>query len=172
MGFFAIEPETNELIHVSKWKIKYPETNAVCEVCEKELSIWCDSHQGMQEHFHHNPNSNSPLSDKNGKRYEGLYPTESDEENAKKIRRLVFANLWQVYKKYREIIEGDKKGGRALLRQVEFREMLEKADKKNIWAYKDLTLKYVPYILLVNYGMFGKGNARKRKVHFVFHSEM
>ena len=31
MGYYVIDPETNEEIHVSKWKIKYPDQDASCE---------------------------------------------------------------------------------------------------------------------------------------------
>jgi len=69
-------------------------------------------------------------------------------------------------------MKGNQKGNEAFLYKKEFKEMIDKADERNIWAYKGLTLKYVPYVLLVTYGVFSKKDLRKRKVHFVFDSLM
>lgn len=81
-------------------------------------------------------------------------------------------NLRPIYQKCKEIMKGNQKGNETFLYKKEFKEMIDKADERNIWAYKGLTLKYVPYVLLVNYRVFSKKDLRKRKVHFVFDSLM
>ncbi|TFW48661.1 hypothetical protein ES895_26965 [Bacillus sp. 007/AIA-02/001] len=172
MGYYVIDPETNEEIHVSKWKIKYPDQDASCEVCNTAVYVRADATPNRQDHFAHYKHSNCPTIKDGRKKYEHLHPTEKDEENAKKIKREVVANLWPIYQKCKEIMKGNQKGNQAFLYKKEFKEMIEKADEGNIWAYKGLILKYVPYVLLVNYGVFSKKDFRKRKVHFVFDSLM
>lgn len=50
--------------------------------------------------------------------------------------------------------------------------MIFKASERNVWFYKGMTLKYLPYVLLVNYGVFQKEEHRKNKVYFVFDSKL
>ncbi|WIY58987.1 hypothetical protein [Bacillus arachidis] len=164
MGYYVIDPETNEEIHVSKWKIKYPGQDAICEVCDKSMYVRADATPDRADHFAHYPHSNCPTSKESRKKYEDLYPTEIDEENAKRIKREVVANLWPIYQKCKEIMKGNQKSNDAFLYQKEFKEMIQKADERNIWAYKGLTLKYVPYVLLVNYGVFPKRGSAEIRV--------
>ncbi|WP_121640692.1 hypothetical protein [Virgibacillus sp. Bac330] len=54
----------------------------------------------------------------------------------------------------------------------DYKEMIEKASKRNIWFYKGMEEKYLPYVLLVNYGIFEKNKFHKEKTYFVFDSKL
>lgn len=162
MGYHAIDPETNEKIHVKDWEVKYPGLDATCDVCNTEMYIRAEATSDKKPHFAHYPKrSNCPTILKHRKRYEDFVPTEIDRVNAEDIKKTVLANLWGTFLKCQEIME-------TKLYESEFKSMIKKANERNIWLYKGLTMKYVPYILLVNYGVFPKTDKRSKKVHFVF----
>ncbi|PEJ23200.1 hypothetical protein CN887_21040 [Bacillus pseudomycoides] len=162
MGYYVFDPETNEKIHVREWEIKYPGLDAICDVCHTDLYIRAEATSDKQPHFTHYPKrSNCPTILKNRKKYEDFKPVEIDRENAENIKKTVLANLWGTFLKCQEIM-GTK------LYESEFKSMIKKANDRNIWLYKGLTMTYVPYILLVNYGEFPKTDKRAKKVHFVF----
>ncbi|WP_304521629.1 hypothetical protein [Bacillus toyonensis] len=109
MGYYVIDPETNEEIHVSTWKIKYPNQDASCEVCNTPVYVRADATPNRQDHFSHYKHSNCPTIKDGHKKYEHLHPTEKDEENTKRIKREVVANLWPIYQKMQRDYERQSK---------------------------------------------------------------
>ncbi|AMO35282.1 hypothetical protein [Lysinibacillus sphaericus] len=48
-------------------------------------------------------------------------------------------------------------------------DVLQKANDKSIWYYKGLTNETLPYVLVVNYGVFPKTKKlRNEDVHYIF----
>ncbi|OUB81193.1 hypothetical protein [Bacillus wiedmannii] len=164
MTNFAFHPVTHEKISIEEWQRKYMEETPICAVCNKSMYVRAKA-SDMNTHFAHFKGSDCPLLAENHKRYEHLTPREKDYANAKKIKQTVLNNLWVFYLKCQEAFgEG--------FRQQDFKSVLEKANEINIWLYKGLTVKHVPYVLLVNYGVFEKKPYRDEKVHFIFDANL
>lgn len=165
----ALHPHTLEELDIVKWELKYKaiDIKPLCPVCRKELFIRASSTPDKASHFVHYKNSGCPTIDENRKKYEGLRPVEMDFKNAKKIKKEFINNMWLVYQKCNSLCSEDpnKKG----LNQKQFKKMVDKATENDIWYYKGLTLEYLPYVLLVNYGVFRE---LKRKCYFVFDSKL
>src|SRR5699024_3516645 len=95
-----------------------------------------------------------------------LQPIEKDYNNAKEIKKSLLSNLEIVFQECIRIY--GKKG----FKRSDFKALIRKASENNIWFYKGLTTKYLPYVLLVNYGVFQKADHRKEKVYFVFDEKL
>ena len=46
--------------------------------------------------------------------------------------------------------------------------MLEKAKENKIWYYKGLNTNTLPYVLIVNFGIFPKIEGRSEEVWYIF----
>jgi hypothetical protein len=61
----------------------------------------------------------------------------------------VKVNAYHLYLKCQELLEGK-------LKYQEFSDILKKANENQIWFYKVLTKKCLPYVPVINYGIFEK----------------
>lgn len=166
--FFCIHPVTRQKVSVQEWELKFKASGleALCPVCDNNLFIRNNSAPNGTKHFVHYRGTNCPTVESNRKKYEGFYPTERDKENAIIVKKQVLDNLYLVYLKCWEIMGGK-------LKHSEFNSMLETAKEREIWLYKGLTFDYVPYVLLVCYGVFNKrGTDRIERVYFVFDANL
>lgn len=164
MSRIALHPESFIKHSVIEWELKYKNVDIkpLCVICRKPMYVRASGTPGSDPHFVHYHKSNCPSIDENRKKYASLKPTEKDAANAKKIKKELMNNMWAIYQKCRELCGGD-------LRQQQFKEMVNKATENDIWFYKGMSLKYLPYVLVVNYGVF---HASKRKFYFVFDSKL
>ncbi|MCY7773449.1 hypothetical protein MOF05_07740 [Bacillus haynesii] len=165
MARFALHPKTNEKISIEDWELYHKEETPICIICGHNLYVRANSSPGSSAHFAHYPGSNCPSIQYNREKYDSLQPVEKDYQNAKKLKKHLINNMWPVYQKCKSIF------GQGF-RQKDFQKMILKASERNIWFYKGMTLKYLPYVLLVNYGVFQKEDHRKNKVYFVFDSKL
>ena len=104
------------------------------------------------------------LADRNP-RFRGLYPDGYDDLRGERIRAQFFEPefLAQGYAFCRDLC---RKGN---LSAKKFRSMLRRADRKRIWAYVDIEVWSIPYILLTleNFSARSK-NGHEYEFHFVF----
>ncbi|RQG99131.1 hypothetical protein [Paraburkholderia dinghuensis] len=91
-------------------------------------------------HFAHLPKSDwCPSKEKTAGPYLILTPADPDDEAAEKLKA-DFRDAWrQHYARLQEIAPG--------FSHKEFIELLKRANRSNIWAYKDLQPQHLPYIL-------------------------
>lgn len=160
MPFYANHPRTLKQYHIDDWIKLFPKLLPICTVCTAELKIRAIASPNSRTHFYHEDDSNCPTIDENRRKYEGLRPTEKDYDNARLIRQITSDNLYKVYLKCKYLLSEN-------LSHSTFKEMLVLANDREIWYYKGLDFKYVPYVLLVNYGIF-----REQDVFFVFDSNL
>lgn len=99
-------------------------------------------------------------------RFRGLHPKSFDEERGNEMRTRFFddANLALFYAFCLHLC---RKGN---LPVAKFRSMLRRADKKRIWAYADIPLWAIPYVLLTleNFTAKKKDLSGDYGFHFVF----
>ncbi|WP_175906851.1 hypothetical protein [Burkholderia sp. BCC1640] len=110
---------------------------ARCPFCSQLMSVVGAAKGG---HFAHLPKSDwCPSKEKTAEPYLVLTPTEPDDEAATELKAL-FRGAWQQhYARLQEIAPG--------FSHKEFIELLTRANRLNIWAYKDLQPRNLPYIL-------------------------
>ncbi|KAF6576868.1 hypothetical protein JDW19_00755 [Paenibacillus polymyxa] len=161
MPFYAYHQTTGMKYHIDDWLRFFPEEFPVCDLCKNILKIRAKSSVGnVAAHFYHESNTNCPSIESNRKRYEGLRPTERDEYNAHLMKELTSQHLDKVYLRCKHLLNNN-------LSYSQYKEMLIAANKSDIWYYKGLIFKYVPYVLLVNYGVF-----KEQGKFFVFESNL
>lgn len=95
-------------------------------------------------------------------RFRGMYADGWDDERGQRLREEFFepGNLKQAYVFCLALC---RKGN---LAAGQFAELIARADRKNIWAYKDIPLWVIPYVLLT-LGNFGVGADARYPFHFV-----
>lgn len=166
--FYGIHPVTKQKVSVQEWELKYKTSGleALCPICDNSIFIRNSSAPQGAKHFVHYPGTDCPTVESNRKKYEGLSPNDRDHTNAALVKKQVFDNLYLVYLTCRDIMNGK-------LKHAEFSSMLETANEREIWLYKGFTFEYVPYVLLVCFGIFNKrGTDRKERVYFVFDANL
>ncbi|OKP83727.1 hypothetical protein [Paenibacillus sp. P32E] len=160
----AINPADRKTYAIKDWLINFgPDHLGECMVCSNTLKIRADHTQGKTAHFWHNqPHTNCPTINQNSLGYNNLYPTTVDEENAKKVKEEFVANYYYIYLKCDQLCDGG-------LKFTVFRNLIEKANKQRIWFYKDLSIDYIPYILLTLDESFKLStNYSKKAFYFCF----
>lgn len=162
---YAIDPKTGKKVSAKEWDQNHPEESAKCPVCDEYMKVRANSALETTTHFWHKNGSKCPTVKNNSEKY-NLQPVEKDYKNAKKIKKSLLNNLETVYQECKKIY--GKKG----FKRSDFKELIRKASENNTWFYKGLTMKYLPYVLLVNYGVFQKADHRKEKVYFVFDEKL
>ncbi|MBU6956836.1 hypothetical protein KRR23_03615 [Pseudomonas sp. CVAP len=95
-------------------------------------------------------------------RFRGMHADGWDDERGQRLRDEFFEpdNLKQAYAFCLAIC---RKGN---LTAGQFAELIARADRKSIWAYKDIPLWVIPYVLLT-LGNFGAGANARYPFHFV-----
>lgn len=166
MTRIALHPRTNKKVSIQEWELKYKEEKGCpkCLICDYDLYVRASSSPGVSTHFVHKQGSNCSSIGDNRKRYDTLFPREKDYVNAKKLKKTLLSNMELVFQKCKSIFG---KG----FRRKDFRNVIHKASERDIWLYKGLTMEYLPYVLLVNYGIFQK-NEYREKVYFVFDAKL
>jgi hypothetical protein len=99
-------------------------------------------------------------------RFRGLGPDGFDDVRGKRMRA-EFSERDFLAKAYAFCLNLCRKGN---LPAAKFRSMLQRADRKRVWAYADVRIWAIPYILLTleNFSATAKENRRAYDFHFVF----
>ncbi|MBG9692551.1 hypothetical protein ABD91_17305 [Lysinibacillus sphaericus] len=162
MGSIALNKLDNVIYTLDDWQKKLIGITAYCPVCDEVTKIKAEGSLAVQTYFTHRKNSDCPTIKENHEKYALLPPSERDEENGKRLLCWAKLNIYHLYLKCQEILEGK-------LKFIEFSNVLQKANDKSIWYYKGLTNETLPYVLVVNYGVFPKKkDLRNEDVHYIF----
>ncbi|MBH0167162.1 hypothetical protein IHV12_19745 [Fictibacillus sp. 7GRE50] len=153
-------------VSADEWEVNNKGKPGRCSICDNDIYIKANSAPAVSTHFAHRAGSNCPSVNNNRESYEILQPIYKDYRNAKQLKKSLLNNMEIVYQKCRSIF------GENGFKRSDFQKLIRAGSDKNIWLYKDMTMKYLPYVLLVNYGVFQKEEHRKRKVYFVFDAKL
>lgn len=151
-------------INIQEWEFSHKEDTPICLVCNNELYVKAYPSPGVTTHFSHYKNADCPLVKDHYQRYQTLRPGIQDKENGEQVKQLFVNNIGIMFAECKRIF------GDGLTHAV-FKEMIKKATERDIWFYKGLKIEYVPYVLLVNYGVFKKTN-KTPKIHFVLDANL
>lgn len=146
---------------------------AYCPSCDAQVTPVAVNIPDRQSSFRHprrNPDAD-PLDDcvesnRQDGRFRGMHTDEWDFTSATRLREQFFKddNLRLAYTFCLNMC------GRGRLPVEAFIELIKRADRKRIWAYKDIPLWTIPYILLT-LGNFTANNANNNNIfgyHFIF----
>jgi len=144
----ALHPTQNKKITAQEYFVEFgqPEADssavddrprARCPFCPQLMSTVAARQGG---HFAHLPKSDwCPSKEKTAEPYLNLRPAAPDEAAAK-LLKAHFRESWRLhYARLAEIAPG--------LAHTEFIELLVRANRLNIWAYKELRPEHLPYVL-------------------------
>ncbi|MEB2282376.1 hypothetical protein LAV73_20710 [Lysinibacillus xylanilyticus] len=165
MGFKALNKTDNKIYSLDYWQRTFTNETPYCPVCDEITEIRAAGSVYMKTHFFHKKGTYCPSVRENHSKYELLPPTERDTKNGEKIINWIRVNISQLYTKCKKILNGR-------LRFKEFSDMLVKAKEKNIWFYKNLTINTLPYVLIVNFGVYPKIDGRREDVWYIFDKDM
>lgn len=114
----------------------------LCPACGAELSLYGVHSPSIASRFDHPDHSDCELSCSPDPRFAHLKPSGWDLEQGVRLFATFCEteNLKAVYALCRKIC-GRLTGG-------EFLAMCRAADRKNVWAYRGITLEYLPYVLV------------------------
>jgi hypothetical protein len=113
-----------------------------CSVCKTVLSIRPKADGVRTRHFWHSTkNTDCPTVKENNVQYLGLGETQDDKDTINNFKIEVASNSYKIFLKCMSMCE-DK------LSIKEFIGMLECFTRYKIWNYRNLYLKYIPYMLL------------------------
>ncbi|MGF6759016.1 hypothetical protein P3T16_006444 [Paraburkholderia sp. GAS42] len=111
--------------------------NARCPFCPQELNTIAPAKGG---HFAHFGGSHwCPSKEKTARPYLDLQPTEPDEASAIRLKQ-EFRDTWRLH--YKELASLAPE-----LAYGEFVELLRRANRLNLWAYRGLLNEHLPYVL-------------------------
>lgn len=166
MGFKAWNKTDNKIYSLNYWQITFTDEIPYCPVCGEVTEIRAAGSTVMKTHFAHSTKGTEcPSINDNRDKYALLTPTTLDKENGNDLICWTKVNIWHLYTKCREILNGR-------LRFKEFSYMLEKAKEKKIWFYKGLNETTLPYVLIVNFGVFSKIVGRDEEVWYILDKSM
>lgn len=165
MGFKALNKSDNTIYTLEYWERKLPTVTPYCPVCDEVTDLRAEGSVAMRTHFYHSRGTDCPTIKKNRNKYALLTPTTRDIENGNNLICWTKVNIWHLYTKCKEILKNR-------LRFKEFSAMLEKANEKKIWFYKNLSINTLPYVLIVNFGVFPKIDGRVEDVWHIFDKDM
>ncbi|MEB2301591.1 competence protein CoiA [Lysinibacillus xylanilyticus] len=162
MANIARNQTDKKIYSIEDWQVSFINDIPYCPVCDEVTEIKAKSSVYMQTHFAHGKHSDCPTIKDNHGKYTLLPPTDRDEDNGKILLCWAKLNIHHLYLKCQEILQGK-------LKFIEFTEVLQKANNNSIWFYKGLTNETLPYVLIVNYGVFSKvKDLRSEDVHYIF----
>lgn len=163
MNVYAYHPkdDSRTLIHIDEWVVKYGiHIDGCCRVCHQKVYVKAPMSQ-KQTHFAHFNGSGCPSVADNRNPYEFLSILPRDETLAVAAKEWLRTHVTEVYEKLkREFKE-------LALLWTEFVQLVETANKLDIWSLKDMPLEYIPYVLLMCRDKFEKTKYRKKEVYFV-----
>jgi hypothetical protein len=121
-----------------------------CRVCHEILEVYGINSPGGPSRFDHQnqPPDADPLDDcvlaRRNRRFRGMEPDDLDADYGKILRNCFFEpdNLKIAYAFCLRMCRKDN------LPAAKFRSMVDRADRRRIWAYANIPLWVVPYILL------------------------
>lgn len=163
MNVYAYHPEdrSKELIHIDDWVVKYgPNTDGRCRICNNIVYVKAAISQ-KQTHFAHYTGSNCPSIVSNHKPYEVLRDLPRNAAESFAAKQWLLDNAIYVYEKIRSEFR------HLSLTWIEFLQLVELANKLDIWSLRDMPHGYIPYVLLVCRDVFVKSQYRKRESYFV-----
>ncbi|MGK2742267.1 hypothetical protein ACSHT0_15385 [Tepidicaulis sp. LMO-SS28] len=149
-----------------KAKRKFP----YCPACGSVLEVYGPNSTNVMSRFDHpnappsiDPLDECDLSSRRDPRFDGLAPSGWDHQRGIKIRAQFFAE------------ENVKRAYVFCLRLCRIKnlplslwsELIKRADRKNIWSYKDIQLWTIPYILLSLGNFTGTGKRGSYDFHFI-----
>lgn len=158
----AIDPVTGQLVHIDNWLIDFRDRpDGLCPVCRGRMYPRAATSPNRAAHFVHHRRSRCPTIEPNGLRFEDLQPSVPDPVARQRLRAEFVRRRYDVFLKCQSMTE--------VLSVPEFREMVERADGLDVWAYRGLQLYYVPYVLLALKQQFERrAPLRERGFFFVF----
>lgn len=163
MNVYAYHPtdDSRTLIHIDEWVVKYGiRTDGCCRVCHQKVYVKASMSQ-KQTHFAHYNGSGCPSVADNRKPYEVLSNLPRDETIAAAAKEWLKNHVAEVYEKLRR--EFKELG----LLWTEFFQLVETANKLDIWSLKDMPYECIPYVLLMCRDKFEKNQYRKTSCYFV-----
>lgn len=163
MNVYAYHPsdKTKTLTHIDEWVVKYGiRTNGHCRVCHTEVHVKAATSQ-KQTHFSHYSGSACPSVSDNRKPYEIFSNLPRDKQGAEEAKAWLRENITEVYEKLRREFRD------LNLLWNDFFELVENANKLDIWSLKGMPHCYIPYVLLMCIEKFEKRNNRPRTSYFV-----
>lgn len=142
MPYEAIDPASGNMQPV-QWFLERDLTQGICDICGTMMSIRADKTPGSKVHFWHGNNSPSscPASSKNKLRYDSLPASATHQAAGQLLKEQVRQNLHTVYLVCQAVIDGP-------IKKKDFIDAIKRANKINVWEYSNLTLEFVPYVLL------------------------
>ncbi len=137
-----VTPEMFVARHGPDWKrrgIRPP----VCPACGEPLHLYGIHSVKAPAAFHHPDGSQCPLSRSPDPRYAHLVPSDWDLAAGHRLKERFCEkqNLKEGYAACHALCFGH-------LSATEFLELCRRADRKNVWSYKGITLEVLPYILV------------------------
>ena len=122
-----------------------------CPACDERVEVYGAHSLNVTSRFHHpdrakdaDPLDDCHLANRNDSRFQALQPSRWDYEQAQRIKRC-FCEPKNIAMAYNFMLQLCRRGN---LPVGSFHKCLERADKKGIWAYTDIPLWVIPYILL------------------------
>ncbi len=165
MGYKALNKTDNKIYSLENWQRSFTDEIPYCPVCGEVTEIRAAGSIYMKTHFFHKKGTYCPSIIENHSKYELFPPTDRDTKNGEEIINWTKVNISHLYSKCREILNDR-------LKYDEFSNMLAKAKEKHIWFYKNLTINTLPYVLIVNFGVYPKIDGRDENVWYIFDKDM
>lgn len=162
MSFKALNICDSIVYTIDYWERNLTNVTPYCPVCGEVTEIRAAGSTVMKTHFFHSTQgTNCPSIIENHSKYALLTPTTLDTTNGNQLINWTKINIWHLYSKCKKILKNR-------LQFKEFSAMLEKAKENKIWYYKGLNTNTLPYVLIVNFGIFPKIEGRSEEVWYIF----
>lgn len=115
----------------------------ICPCCGEQIFAWAPHSPRAPSSFHHRKHSTCPLSSNPDPRYSHLRPSGWDFDAGARLKAVFCEpdNLRQGYAVCHRLCK-------KRLKSLEFVSLCREADRRNVWAYRQLPLEAVPYILV------------------------
>ena len=171
---FALHPTRDQWIAVEDYlrefgrkQVGLPERRDLslvrCPFCPDRLSVHADASPHRRAHFAHSVGAVCPTMAPAGRPYNNLTPQQPDPESALNLFDAFAVNWQRHYAAAGTLV--------ANLTVDEFLELVEAATDRHSWAYADLPLWAVPYVLVLQRDFppqRGGGGRFNRRLYFRF----
>ena len=164
MPFYAYD--TNDLngdrVHIDSWLVsRHTRGEPFCKVCQNELNICAEHTPAQATHYCHYNRTNCPTIQRNAEPYQHLDNVLQNDESETENKNQIRLKLHKIFNKCKEVC--------ANLNFTEFRELFDIASQYNIWAYVNVNVEHIPYILLTCRDYFrSRYPYRTESFYFVF----
>lgn len=165
MAYKAFSKINNALYSVDEWLENNYNEIPYCPICGEITTIDSKTSEFKRTHFSHSKGALCPSIEKNRELYALLIPKERDMENAKELKNWFKANPYILYNACKKILNEH-------LSYKEFSEIIRVGNEKQIWSLKGLNEVRLPYVLMVNYGIFDITPTRTDKCYFIFDKDL